>query len=474
MSQNVRFYFGLQSKYDALTEKNPLALYFIEDTQRLYKGDVLIAAASIATSMASGLMSKEDKANLDALVARGGGISELIPVDSSLVIAETENGGKSIGVAISKNEDNAIVAVEDGLFVQSAQEVLVPEYTIEKQSGADEGYAISYKLKKTVNGEVSYVGDTINVAKDMVLQSASIQVVTEENVPYDGAVVGDPYIDMAFNDSNASHIYVPVKSLVDTYTAGNGIEIVDGKISVKIDDESNGLDVVGGALKMQLATAESSGALSAKDKVFIDAIPSTYASIERVKDTAVQVKYEITSVPVGTLVNYGEDEIRIMCPDGVESNTQNVGAGGDPNCYYMTFKTYVPNDNVVGYIEHLGSQVDSEILTDFSTDEYGRRYQPTWLAIAKYDEETGAWAYYGDNSTESKYIGWDYQIDWYDANGVMIATDSIRINLSNADCHNSSKPYYLTNYATVEQVTKAVEQIEKIEETLVWSEIVEF
>ena len=97
MSQNVKFYFGLQNKYDALTEKNPLALYFIEDTKRLYKGDVLIATGAEATSMASGLMSAEDKAKLDALVVSGGGISELVPVDGSLVITDTENGGKAIG-----------------------------------------------------------------------------------------------------------------------------------------------------------------------------------------------------------------------------------------------------------------------------------------------------------------------------------------------------------------------------------------
>lgn len=471
MSQNVRFYFGLQSKYDALTEKNPLALYFIEDTKRLYKGEVLIATGDVANAMAAGLMSAEDKANLDALVAKGSGIVELVSVNGSLVIADTENGGKSIDVAISSKEDNALVIAEDGLFVPSAQKVSVPEYTIEKQSVADEGYAVSYKLKMTVDGEVSYVGDTINVAKDMVLQSASMQFVTEANVPYDGAVVGDPYIDMAFNDESASHIYIPVKGLVDTYTAGEGIEIVDGKISVKIADESNGLSVVDGSLMMQLATEESAGALSAKDKAFIDSIPSTYSTIDRVKETAVQVKYEISGTPVGTLIDYGENEIRVMCPEDAEFVKQQVGAGGDANSYYMTFKTYFPNDNVVGYIEHLNDKSDSEILTNFSTDEYGRRYQSTWLSLAKYDETTNTWAYYGDNSTENKYFGWDYQIDWYDANGVMIATDSIRINLSNKECHNNSKPYYLNNYATIEQVAK-IEEI--VEETLVWSEITEF
>lgn len=456
-TQNVRFYFGTQAKYDALTERNPLALYFIEDTQRLYKGDVLMATGADATSMAAGLMSAQDKIKLDSIVETA--LSGLTPVDGSIVIAEGEDGGKTIGVAISKQEGNALVSNEDGLFVPAVQEVNVPEYAIEKQATADEGFAASYRLKKTVNGESEYVGDTINIARDMVLQSAVMKTVVEDNIPYEGAVVGDPYIEMIFNDESASALYIPMKGLVDTYTAGNGIEIVDGKIAVKIAAESNGLVAVDGALMINLATAESAGALSAVDKAFIDSIPSTYASKKFVEATCEQVKYEISDTPYGTIVNYGEDEIRVMCPANAEFVKQNVGAGGDANSYYMTFKTYVPNDNVVGYIEHLGDQVDAEILTKFSTDEHGRRYQPSWLALATYNEASDSWTYYGANSTESKYIGWDYQIDWYDANGVMIASDAVRINLSNEDCHNSIKPYYMNGYATVEQLDELEESV---------------
>lgn len=181
-------------------------------------------------------------------------------------------------------------------------------------------------------------------------------------------------------------------------------------------------------------------------------------------------KYEIASVPIGTLVNYGENEIRVMCPYDSAWTKQTVGAGGDTNSYYMTFKTYVPNDDVVGYIEHLGDQVDSEVLTTFSTDKYGRRYQPTWLALAKYDEETDAWTYYGKSSSKDKYIGWDYQIDWYDANGVMIASDSVRINLSNENCHSSTKPYYIGGMMT--EIETMVE--EKVAEVNSAYEIIEF
>lgn len=181
-------------------------------------------------------------------------------------------------------------------------------------------------------------------------------------------------------------------------------------------------------------------------------------------------KYEIADVPEGTLVNIDEHEIRIMCPVDAEYHLQGVGVGGDPNTYYVTLKTYVYDDNVVGYKEHLGNAVDPEILTDLKTDKYGRRFQPTWLGVAKYDEATGVWNYYGKNSTVSKYIGWDYQIDFYDANGVMIASDSIRINLSNEDCHSEIKPYYMGTIS--KDIEEKIEQ--RITEINTGYEIVEF
>lgn len=163
-------------------------------------------------------------------------------------------------------------------------------------------------------------------------------------------------------------------------------------------------------------------------------------------ETVMAKKYEFTDLPVGTLVDYSDHEVRVMCPANTVWTKQAVGVGGDANSYYGTFRVYAPCDEAVGYIEHLGDQVDSEILTTFSTDEYGRRYQPIWLAFAKYDESTDSWTYYGASSSKEKYIGWDYQIDWFNADGVMIASDSIRINLANEECYSSVTPYYVSNF----------------------------
>ena len=264
---NVLFKIGTRAQFDAIVTKSETTLYWLNDTQELYKGNVLFGTGALATQSAAGLLSKEDKKKLDELVS--GGVSGLSPVDGTIVLTDTEDGGKQIGVAISDQVGNALVAVEGGLFVPTVE---VPEYAIEKQETAEEGFVVSYKLKKTVGEEVSYVGDAINIGKDLVLKAATLETVVESEVPYEGAIVGDPYIHMVFNDASASDIFVPVKGLVDTYTAGDGIKIENNVVSIKIAENANGLVAVDGTLTINLATTESAGAMSAADKAALEAL----------------------------------------------------------------------------------------------------------------------------------------------------------------------------------------------------------
>lgn len=271
---NVLFKFGTREQFNVLVNENRVdesTLYWLTNTQELYKGNVLFGTGALATQAAAGLLSPEDKAKLDSLVA-GGGLSKLTPVDKTIIITDAEDGGKSIGVAISAEAGNVLVRKDDGLYVDASGSIDVPEYKIEKQATAEEGYAVSYKLIKTVGDQSSPVGDVINIPKDMVLKSATLEIVSEVGKPYDGAAIGDPYIHMVFNDPSASAINVPVKDLVDTYTAGEGITIVDNAISVKIAAESNGLTAVDGTLSINLATTNSAGAMSAEDKAVLDGL----------------------------------------------------------------------------------------------------------------------------------------------------------------------------------------------------------
>lgn len=166
--------------------------------------------------------------------------------------------------------------------------------------------------------------------------------------------------------------------------------------------------------------------------------------------TLQHIKYEISHKPAGTLVNYGDKEIRVMCPADTQWVKQSVGGTGNANMYYMGFKAYAPA-GAVSFKED-----DQEIIADQTMyyfenndfagiDKFGRKYSIVWLALAYYDEASDKWTYFGANSTAKKYIGWYYSVEWYDADGKKIDSDCIRINLSNESCHHAAEPYYMAS-----------------------------
>lgn len=83
----------------------------------------------------------------------------------------------------------------------------------------EEGFAASYQLQK--NGVA--LGATINVIKDLVVDSGSVKSVTEADVPYEGAVIGDLYIELVI--TNGTSLYIPVNQLVDKYEGSDYITV---------------------------------------------------------------------------------------------------------------------------------------------------------------------------------------------------------------------------------------------------------
>jgi hypothetical protein len=164
-----------------------------------------------------------------------------------------------------------------------------------------------------------------------------------------------------------------------------------------------------------------------------------------------------------------------MCPADAKFIKQQVGNGGNANMYYMTFTSFAPQDAVTFKEGDRGIIVD-EVLDFENTvgtgvDKYGRKFKNHWFALATYDATSDTWNYFGKNSSTEKYIGWDYVVEWYDENGVCINTDSIRINLTNEDCHREILPYYMTNYATSDEVESIKESVSDISESYIWGEM---
>lgn len=258
---NVKFLsVKLKETFDALETKDRLTLYWIEETQELYKGDILFGKGALASESAAGLLSSEDYVALKSLIASGSVTNDLHPTDGTIVLTRKEDGKTTIGVGLSAVQGNILTIKEDGLFARIAQ---FPEYSIEQQKTPEEGFVATYKLKKTEGDMSSYVGDAINIPKDKVLQSATMKVVETEDEPYVEAKVGDKYIDMAFNDEAQSHIYVPLGDI------GN-----DVSTEVKIDAaNANGLSYVDGTgLSLALASVDGNGAMSKEMFVAINGL----------------------------------------------------------------------------------------------------------------------------------------------------------------------------------------------------------
>lgn len=201
--------------------------------------------------------------------------------DASVTIGGTATA-PTVAVAISEGEDNALSLEADGLKVTIGA---APEYSIVKASTATEGYIASYNLTK--NG--SNVGATIDIPKDYLVKSATVETVETPDVPYMGAAVGDKYIDFTVNtvgnDGSESHMYIAVKDLVTPYTAGNGIAIDGSNVVSANVVAGNGLSVSEAGIAMAVASGSAAGAMSAADKTKLDGI-SAGAEVNYVKSVS--------------------------------------------------------------------------------------------------------------------------------------------------------------------------------------------
>lgn len=484
---NVLFKRGTSVEYNALPEKDPNALYFLTDVMQFWVGDKFFGTGAEASEQAAGLLSSEDKAALDKLIQSG--VVGFTPVDGSIVIDAGDAGNKTIGVQLSKKEHNAIKLEDDGLFVDG--DSVGAEYEIEQAEDAGDAQAV-YKLKKTVNGESTYAGVDIKIPKDKVIKGGSLKTVTEPDTPYSGAQVGDPYLDITLANDEETHVYIPVKGIVDTsdfvigsIKSGKGEALIandetgggawfirpdgiQGYVGVNDGSEANGK----GTPMAQLYAAKKEEDGSIKDGSFLSAYQDkiTYVSQSRAKnggklsdpmgeiailDDIEKVKtearvlytvnhYEITNLLDGCRVDMNGREIRVMFPkDAHFVKPEGHAEGRDNDCYYFGVKVYAPSDDVTGFKESDKETVPPETEKEgfdgpsSGIDAYGRKYDICWFPAAKWTEPD-TWTYYGKESKAGMCIGWYHTIEWYKED-VCVGSETVRINLTNEECHNSLK-----------------------------------
>lgn len=239
--------------------------------------DILLTLAQ-ATSMNNEVIDKVKNkgyavaANLGALAEK----DEVAKTDlASALVSEIEGKANSADLGdLAALDEVAETDLASALATKingklDADDVL--SYTIKKQSTAETGYSSTYQLFSVDSSNTeTAVGEKINIPKDMVVESGTVETVTTADQPYQGAVVGDKYIDLVIANKSSSHIYIPVTDLVDEYTAGNGLSLSNGEFSVNLGTNTNGLSVGANGLELAAATTSAAGAMSASDKTKLD------------------------------------------------------------------------------------------------------------------------------------------------------------------------------------------------------------
>lgn len=174
-------------------------------------------------------------------------------------------------------------------------------------------------------------------------------------------------------------------------------------------------------------------------------------------------KYKIDKVPEGTLIDYREKEIRVMIPADADFSKNNGVFAGE-NLFCVELSIYAP-EGAVSHKTNFNGTIMEGLVENFANNrgEFGRIPIGTCPPVAYYDSQSAKWVYYGAKSTTDKYIGWNCSVQWFDENGVVMASDHIRINLSNEECHNELFPYLGAPIASKVFVEEQIAQIELLE-----------
>lgn len=139
-------------------------------------------------------------------------------------------GGVESGAQVNKIEKIKLNGVELSI-VSKEVDITLPsaaQYSVTKLATAESGYAATYQLTK----DNAAVGASINIPKDLVVQSGEVKECTTAGSPVADYKKGDKYIDLLLANADDQHIYILVSDLVDVYTAGSGITISGNTISL--------------------------------------------------------------------------------------------------------------------------------------------------------------------------------------------------------------------------------------------------
>ena len=212
-----------------------------------------VGAKAGADTEATGLY----KEIADVLAIANGKVSSVEATDASVVIGGTATA-PTVGVQLSKDEGNALTLAADGLKVL-VPEVIHPEYSIVADSNPGTFSAVYHLTKDGAN-----IGAAINIPKDMVVKSGSVETFKSGELPT-GVTTPGTYIVLTLANATSDKLYIKVDDLIEYVTGGSGendaiqINVTSDthKVSASVKDGSLTLAMLSSAVQASLNKADS-------------------------------------------------------------------------------------------------------------------------------------------------------------------------------------------------------------------------
>ena len=165
----------------------------------------------------------------DVLAIANGKVASVKAADKSIMVGGNATE-PTVKVAIASGEDNALSLAADGLKVV-IPEVTVPEYSMKKLDAATEGMSASYQLTK----DGTAIGAVIDIPKDMVVKSGSVQTFAAGEVPA-GVTEAGTYIVLVLANTTNDKLYIRVNDLIEYVTSGSA---ADDMVFINIDPKTH-------------------------------------------------------------------------------------------------------------------------------------------------------------------------------------------------------------------------------------------
>lgn len=223
----------------------------------------------------------------------GNKVASVTAADNSITVGGTATA-PTVGVKVDSASDNALSLSAAGLKVVVPA---APEYSVAKQVNSGDYAAIYHITKDGVQ-----VGDAINIPKDLVVQSGTVETYAAGSLPAGVATAGT-YIKLVIQNQEQP-LYINAASLIEYVTSGSG---VNDKIQVTVDPNTHKVtaDIKAGAI-MNVDVNDNAAIAQSKINGLVDALAARLQGIKLGTDTAnIAVSDGIGTVPVASASAFG-------------------------------------------------------------------------------------------------------------------------------------------------------------------------